>query len=69
MEHLYTNICRWIGLRLFTLGAQLSGFNVFTFYQPEGDPYVRAIHVAADPTHLNSSMRTYVEALDASYEL
>lgn len=69
MEKLFTNICHYIGLRLFTLGAQLSGFQVFCMYQPEGDPYVRAMHAATDPAQLNSSMRTYVEQLDASYEL
>lgn len=69
MEKLFTEICHFIGLRLFTLGAQLCGYQVFTMYQPEGDPHVRAMHVATDPTQLNNSMRTYVEALDASYEL
>ena len=69
MTKLYETVCQWIGLRLFTLGAQLSGFTTITLYQPDGDPYVRAAHVATDPTQLNTSMRTYVEALDASYEL
>ncbi len=69
MEQLYTTICHFVGLRLFTLGAQLCGYQVITMYQPDGDPHVRAMHVAEDPTQLNNSMRTYVEALDASYEL
>ena len=69
MEQLFTNICHYVGLRLFTLGAQLCGYNVFTMYQPKGDPHVRAMHVATDPTQLNNSMRTYVELLDQSYEL
>jgi hypothetical protein len=69
MEKLFTNICHYIGLRLFTLGAQLSGFQVFCMYQPDGDPFVRAMHVATDPTQLNNSMRTYVDDLDRSYEL
>ena len=69
MEQLFTNLCHFIGLRLFTLGAQLCGYQVITMYQPEGDPHIRAMHVASDPTQLNNSMRTYVEALDASYEL
>jgi hypothetical protein len=69
MEKLYNNICHYIGLRLFTLGAQLSGFQVFCMYQPEGDPFVRAMHAATDPTQLNNSMRTYVDDLDATYEL
>lgn len=69
MEQLFTNICHYIGLRLLTLGSQLCGYNVVTLYNPEGDEYVRAVHVAENETHLNSSMRTYVESLDASYEL
>ena len=69
MEQLYTNICQYIGLRLLTLGAQLSGYHVITLYNPEGDEYVRAIHLAENPTQLNNSMRSYVESLDNSYEL
>lgn len=69
MELLFNKICNFIGLRLLTLGAQLSGYSVITLYNPEGDQYVRAIHLAENPTHLNNSMRTYVESLDASYEL
>ena len=69
MEQLYTNICQYIGLRLFTLGAQLCGYNVVTLYNPEGDDRVRAMHVAESETQLNNSMRTYVESLDQSYEL
>lgn len=69
MELLFNKICNFIGLRLLTLGAQLSGYNVVTLYNPEGDEYVRAVHLAENETHLNSSMRTYVESLDASYEL
>lgn len=69
MEQLFTNICHFVGLRLFTMGAQLCGYNVITMYQPEGDPYVRAMHAATSPTQLNNSMRSYVESLDNSYEL
>lgn len=68
MEKLFTDISHFIGLRLFTLGAQLCGYTIFTMYQPEGDPYVRAMHVAGSETDLNNSMRTYVEELDKSYE-
>lgn len=69
MEKLFTEICHFIGLRLFTLGAQLCGYNVVSLYQPDGDPYVRAMHVAGTETDLNNSMRTYVEELDKTYEL
>lgn len=67
MYQLYSTICNFIGLRLFTLGAQLCGYTVVVMYQPAGDPHIRAMHVAEDPTQLNNSMRTYVEELDASY--
>ncbi len=69
MELLFNKICNFIGLRLLTLGAQLSGYSIVTLYNPGGDQYVRAVHLAENETHLNNSMRTYVEALDASYEL
>jgi hypothetical protein len=67
MEKLFTELCHFIGFRLFTLGAQLLSYRVFAMYQPEGDPYVRAMHVAWSETDLNNSMRTYVEELDKTY--
>jgi hypothetical protein len=67
LSDLYSKVSQSVGLKLLVLGSQLSGFRIVTMYQPEGDPYVRAMHVAINETHLNNSMRSYVEQLDQTY--
>lgn len=68
MKHLLTDICHSIGVTLFVWGTRLCGYNRITLYQPEGEPLIRAIHVAGTDADLNNSMRTYVEELDKTYE-
>jgi hypothetical protein len=67
LNDLYSRLSQSVGLKLLVLGSQLSGFRIVTMYQPEGDPYVRAMHLAVDETQLNNSMRSYVEQLDQTY--
>jgi hypothetical protein len=67
LSDLYSKVSQSVGLKLLVLGSQLAGFRIVTMYQPEGDPYVRAMHVAINETHLNNSMRSYVEQLDQTY--
>ena len=69
MKHLLTDICHSIGVTLFVWGTRLCGYNCITLYQPEGEPIIRAMHVAENELQLNNSMRTYIEQLDKSYEL
>jgi hypothetical protein len=67
LSDLYTKISHFVGLKLFVLGSQLTGFRIVTMYQPEGNPYIQAVHVAVNETQLNNSMRSYVEQLDQTY--
>jgi hypothetical protein len=67
LTELYTKISHFVGLKLFVLGSQLAGFRIVTMYQPEGNPYIQAVHVAVNETQLNNSMRSYVEQLDQTY--
>lgn len=67
LSELYTKISHFVGLKLFVLGSQLAGFRIVTMYQPEGNPYIQAVHVAVNETQLNNSMRSYVEQLDQTY--
>ena len=54
-------------MRLLALGLQLSGFRVICIYNSPDKKSVRAIHVAVSEADLTSSMREFVENLDASY--
>ena len=67
LERTFNAVCEFVGLRLLALGLQLSGFRVVCFYNsPERDA-VLAIHAAVTEADLTSSMREFVERLDASY--
>jgi hypothetical protein len=68
MEKLYNTICHFVGLRLLTLGSQLVGMRIVSIYNDESNQHVLAIHMAVNESHLNSSVRTYVEVLDGGYE-
>ena len=67
LSDLYTKISHFVGLKLFVLWSQLTGFRIVTMYQPEGNSYIQAVHVAVNETQLNNSMRSYVEQLDQTY--
>jgi hypothetical protein len=70
MEKLFTSICHFVGLRLLTLGSQLCGFRIVAVYSPEDrKDELHAVHLATSEAQLNSSMRSYVESLEATYEL
>lgn len=57
-----------LGFLLSWWGSRLLGFNVVLTYTPSEEDVIRAMHFAENKAQLNSSMRVYVEALDASYE-
>jgi|688.fasta_scaffold1804273_2 hypothetical protein len=58
----------WLGFALAYAGSRLLGFRIISTYVPsDADGLIRAMHFAEDQTQLNSSMRSYVEELDASY--
>lgn len=57
----------WLGFTLAYAGSRLLGFRIISTYTPSDDGLIRAMHFAEDQTQLNSSMRSYVEELDASY--
>jgi len=57
-----------LGFWLSHVGTRLLGFKVVLVYAPVGQDVIRAMHFAENATQLNSSMRLYVEDLDASHE-
>ena len=57
-----------LGFWLSHVGTRLLGFKVVLVYAPVGEDVIRAMHFAENETQLNSSMRLYVEDLDASYD-
>ena len=61
-------ICRiQLGFWLSHVGTRLLGFKVVLIYSHVGQDVIRAMHFAENTAQLNSSMRGYVEDLDASY--
>jgi hypothetical protein len=69
LERTFDAVCEFVGLRLLALGLQLSGFRVVCFYNSPDRESVRALHAAITEADLTSSMREFVDTLDASYEL
>lgn len=67
IERTFNAVCGFVGLRLLALGLQLSGFRIVCFYNSPDRDAVLAIHAAVTAADLNSSMREFVERLDASY--
>ena len=60
-------ILNYLGYKLLAIGMQLIGYKTLVIYQPEGDEFIRAMHVAENQQALNTSMRIYVDSLDESY--
>lgn len=69
LEHTFTKACEYVGARLLRLSLQLCGFRIVCFYKSPDGESLRAMHVAVSEADLNSSMREFVDKLDASYEL
>jgi len=69
LERTYTAICDWVGMRMLALGLQLTNFRVVCLYKTPDGEGIRAMHVAISEADLTSSMREFVDNLDASYEL
>jgi len=69
LERTFNTVCEFVGVRLLRLSLQLCGFRIVCFYKSPDGESLRAMHVAVSESDLNSSMREYVDNLDASYEL
>lgn len=69
LERTFDAVCHFVGQHMLVFGLQLSGFRVICFYKTPDGEGIRAMHVAISEADLTSSMREFVENLDASYEL
>lgn len=67
LERTFDAVCHFVGMRMLALGLQLSGFRIVCFYKTPDGEGIRAMHVAVTEADLTSSMREFVENLDASY--
>lgn len=68
MKQFFNDMRIQLGFLLAHLGTRLLGFKIVSIYVPQGGDTIRAMHFAENVAQLNSSMRDYVDDLDAAYQ-